>query len=109
MHPIDAMNRSHDLAPEALPESQELIDRFYQLAKDHQEDAQVLLLLLRELEKLHQAIRDDFFQAALPANRRALYRLLRDIETEGGWPFIPRMKLQTLLNHLQEPTPAGDE
>lgn len=105
------MNRSQDLAPEVLPKSQELVDCFYRLAKDYQNDAQVLLLLLRELEKLHQAIRDDFFQAALPTNRRALYQLLRDIETEGGWPFIPRMKLQTLLEHLesQELPPTGDQ
>lgn len=95
------MNRGHNLEPEpGLLECQQLIQGFYGLADRHQNDAAALLRLLRELEQLHQAIREDFFQAALPPNRRALCSLLRDIEAAGGWPFIPRMKLQTLLEQF---------
>jgi len=39
----------------------------------------------------------------LPASRQALYTLLRDMEAEGGWPYIHRMKLREVLaNLLQE-------
>jgi hypothetical protein len=64
-----------------------------------------LLALLRTLERLHQEIRDSFFQDALPDNRQALYNLLRDIETSGGWPYIHRMKLQSLLKQLSTELP----
>ena len=56
-----------------------------------------LLELLRTIEALHREIRDDLFQQSLPDNRQALYALVRDIEAKGGWPYIHRMKLQTLL------------
>ncbi len=57
-----------------------------------------LLSLLRLLEQLHQEIRDQLFQPALPTSRQELYTLLRDIELAGGWPYIPRMKLQEFLS-----------
>jgi hypothetical protein len=41
------------------------------------------------------------FQVSLPDNRQALYALLKDIESQGGWPYIERMKLQSLLANLQ--------
>lgn len=72
-----------------------------QVAETHQGDQLALLGLLRTLEALHQEIRDGLFQEVLPTNRQALYSLLRDIEAEGGWPYIPRMKLQALLAVLQ--------
>lgn len=59
-----------------------------------------LLALLRLLEALHQDIRDSLFQKSLPDNRQALYALLRDIESDGGWPYIHRMKLQAFLANL---------
>lgn len=64
-------------------------------------DAISLLLLLRTLESLHTEIRDSLFQASLPENRQQLYALLRDIEASGGWPYIPRMRLRSLLEHLE--------
>lgn len=72
-----------------------------QIAQTHQGDLLALLGLLRILEALHQEIRDGLFQEVLPTNRQALYSLLRDIEAGGGWPYIPRMKLQALLAALQ--------
>lgn len=73
-----------------------------ELANRRQGDSIALLALLRMLEHLHQEIRDTLFQDSLPDNRQALYRLLRNIETAGGWPYIHRMKLQALLARLQE-------
>ncbi|HEY9859599.1 MAG TPA: hypothetical protein V6D16_08840 [Candidatus Obscuribacterales bacterium] len=69
-------------------------------AQSYEGDCLTLLALLRLLESLHREISDSFFQASLPTNRQALYALLRDIEAEGGWPYIHRMKLQALLANL---------
>ena len=70
------------------------------LAQSCQGDSLALVALLRSLEELHREIREGLFQAALPDNRQQLYNLLKDIETEGGWPYIERMKLQSLLANL---------
>lgn len=70
------------------------------LAQDCQGDSLALVALLRRLEELHREIREGLFQASLPDNRQALYALVKDIETEGGWPYIERMKLQSLLANL---------
>ena len=69
------------------------------LAERYPGDTLVLLALLRTLESLHREIRDGVFQASLPDNRQALYNLLKTIEAEGGWPYIHRMKLRSLLDH----------
>ena len=66
-----------------------------------QGDTIALLSLLRQLEMLHREICDGVFQDSLPDNRQALYALLREIESEGGWPYIERMRLQHLLVNLQ--------
>lgn len=70
------------------------------LGKGRQVDTLGLLALLRQLEELHREIRDGIFQESLPDNRQALYALVRDIEAEGGWPYIERMKLQSFLANL---------
>jgi len=61
-----------------------------------------LLEILRKLENLHHKIRDTLFQDSLPDNRQALYVLLRDIEANGGWPYIYRTKLSELLDRLAQ-------
>jgi hypothetical protein len=43
------------------------------------------------------------FQASLPDNRQALYALLKDIEESGGWPYVERLKLRSLLSNLPDP------
>lgn len=78
------------------------------LAASYQGEAIDLLRLLRVLEALHQEIRDELFQQALPMNRQALYALLRTIETEGGWPYIPRMNLKAFLKDLPLETPFNE-
>ncbi len=68
-----------------------------QLATMHQHDVVELLAILRLLESLHREIREDYFQAAMPNNRHGLYSLLIEIEENGGWPYIDRLKIQSLL------------
>lgn len=70
------------------------------LALGKQGDSLALLALLRKLEELHREIRDGIFQVSLPDNRQALYTLLKDIQSEGGWPYIQRMKLEAFLANL---------
>lgn len=86
-----------------LPDAQlqAIADAVQALAREQQGDCLNLLALLRLLESLHQEIRDGMFQEALPNTRQGLHNLLRDIEASGGWPYIYRMKLQTLLKNLQ--------
>lgn len=75
-----------------------------------QGDILALLALLRELEQLHRDIRENAFQPNLPDNRQQLYALLKDIESEGGWPYIERMRLLALLKNLQpQDSPEGGE
>lgn len=70
------------------------------VASTMQGESHLLLALLRLLEMLHREIREGLFQSSLPENRQALYALLRDIETNGGWPYINRMKLQEFLRAI---------
>jgi hypothetical protein len=88
-------------------ELQDIASAIRALAQNFQGDSIALVSLLRHLEELHREIREGLFQASLPDNRQALYKLLKDIETEGGWPYIERMKLQALLANL--PTETVDE
>jgi hypothetical protein len=80
-------------------------------ASSCQGDSLALLALLRMLESLHREIHDGFFQPSLPVSRQALYSLLKDIETSGGWPYIPRLRLRSLLDKFLEehhnPSPDG--
>lgn len=70
------------------------------IAQHHQEDARALLTLLRDLECTHRKISETYFYPSLPDRRRELYNLLRDMETEGGWPYIMRPKLKFILANL---------
>ncbi|AZB71416.1 hypothetical protein [Synechococcus elongatus] len=69
-------------------------------------DAEGLLSLLRLLEYLHREIQDGPFRKALPTDRQALYGLLRDMETAGGWPYIPRLQIRTFLELLEADQPS---
>ncbi len=66
-------------------------------------DCEALLALLRQLESLHRDICDTLFQESLPTNRQRLYHLLKDIEMNGGWPYIQRIKLAELIQLLDPP------
>lgn len=72
------------------------------LANRHRGNSRALLALLRTLEQTHREIQESLFQASLPENRQELYALLKDIEETGGWPYIERMRLRSLLSNLPE-------
>jgi hypothetical protein len=74
------------------------------LARECQGDSQALLALLRSLEQLHRTIQEEMFQPSLPSTRHELYKLLKEIEETGGWPYIARMKLQALMVNLARET-----
>jgi hypothetical protein len=81
-------------------EIQEITEKIQQLAQNNQDDVLFLLALLRNLEQAHRQIRTTMFEASLPTTRNDLYNFVRDIEEEGGWPYIERMKLQELLKNI---------
>lgn len=92
-------------SPEPNPETEdlaEIVARVEKLVQNRLGDSEKLLELLRVLEQLHRDIRDHAFQAALPKNRQALYKLLRTIEKERGWPYIPVMPLGEFCRYLEE-------
>ncbi len=89
----------NDRLPEDLAQLSDLID---QAALKRQGRSTDLLALLRLLEQRHRDICETLFYDALPDNRQNLYALLRDIEVNGGWPYIQRMKLQALLANLPD-------
>jgi hypothetical protein len=77
------------------------------VAASREGDPLALLLLLRQLEKLHRTIQDGAFRASLPSERSSLFRLLQDMEQSGGWPYIPRLQLRTFLDLLQSDNPPA--
>jgi hypothetical protein len=91
-------DRTNEL-PEDLAHLSALIDG---AALQRQGSHVDLLGLLRLLEQRHRDICETLFYEALPDNRQNLYALLRDIEVNGGWPYIQRMKIQALLANLPD-------
>ncbi len=79
---------------------QEIVDQ-------SQGDVIAHLKLLRFLERVHRDIRELHFQPALPADRHGLHNLLKEMESEGGWPYIPKMSLRELIS--QEVRTLQDE
>ncbi|CAK6701884.1 hypothetical protein I1E95_05860 [Synechococcus sp. CBW1107] len=78
-----------------------LVQELHQLAEGLEGQPEALLNLLRELETLHRSIQDGAFRRSLPEDRRQLFALLRDMERNGGWPYIPRLQLRTFMDLLQ--------
>ncbi|WP_448268603.1 hypothetical protein [Nostoc sp. DSM 114159] len=100
------MNDRKNIKSEKLSgELQAIATVVYDAATTCEGDTVALLALLRQLEQLHREIRDGVFQESLPVNRRQLYSLLKDIESEGGWPYIERMRLQAFLANLPQEAP----
>ena len=103
------MNDDRSLETEKLASKLETIaTTVYSVVQSCQGDSVALLALLRQLEQLHREIRDGAFQESLPDNRQQLYSLLKDIESEGGWPYIERMRLQAFLVKLLEDATAQE-
>ena len=83
------------------------LEALAELAAGLEGQPETLLILLRRLEQLHRTIQDGPFRASLPEDRNALFRLLSEMESSGGWPYIPRLQLRTFLDLLQR-EPAED-
>lgn len=93
---------SHEIPKINLEEGLQSIKNVtWAIAQDYQGDSLSLLAILRLLEQIHQEIRDELFQQSLPDSRQSLYKLLRDIENKGGWPYIYRMKLQSIMAKME--------
>ena len=90
------------VVPSAPKQLDRIVDEIHEIADRDRADPLALLGLLRTLEQLHREIQQGYFQSALPNSRQALYALLRDIEENGGWPYIQRWKLQELFANLSE-------
>jgi hypothetical protein len=75
------------------------------VAASRKGDELALLELLRLLEQIHGFIRDEWFQELMPTNRQRLYAFLKDMELHGGWPYIQRMRLRSLLENLEREDP----
>lgn len=92
----------HVSSEQVPPDLTQLVAVIRATAQKKEGDCLALLELLRLLDALHFEIRDTLFCEALPDNRQKLHRLLKDIEQEGGWPYIKRMNLRELLENLEE-------
>lgn len=79
-----------------------IVAQIHEIADRDRTDPLALLQLLRTLEQIHREIQEGYFQSALPDSRQSLYALLRDIEENGGWPYIQRWKLQELFANLSD-------
>lgn len=106
---MDKVSDSNLLLRDLPADLLQLAEVVYAAAEGREGDCLALLALLRLLNELHSEIRDTLFREALPDNRQRLYRLLRDIEQQGGWPYIKRMKLLALLEHLEETEREGND
>ena len=107
----DKLSSLSQLASNRLPSSnsttsiadlEEIAAKIHSVAERDRADPIALLQLLRTIEQLHHEIQQGHFQSALPNNRQALYALLRNIEENGGWPYVQRWKLQELFANLPE-------
>ncbi|MBC7823346.1 MAG: hypothetical protein H7126_05635 [Candidatus Parcubacteria bacterium] len=101
------MSRDVNVESELL-DFEQIASSIQKLAEASKGDSIKLLALLRLLEGLHRDICEGLFQESLPDNRQALYALLRDIEAEGGWPYIRRLGLQSLIVNLHSEPSSED-
>ena len=99
---IQSQKQSQQRQIDDLSELEAISNRLWQLAQDQKGDPSGLLQILRVVEVVHKRIRDDLFQPALPTSRHELFNLLRDIETNGGWPHIYRMKINEICQYLEQ-------
>lgn len=100
---IQSQNQPQHRQTNDLFELEGISDRLWEIAQEQQGEPDRLLQILRVLEATHKRIRDDLFQPALPTSRHELFNLLRDIETNGGWPHIYRMKINEICRYLEQP------
>jgi len=89
----------------SLADRCQAIEQYVEAVKtDCEGDTTALLALLRTLEGLHRQIFEENFVPSLPNSRQPLYALLREMEAEGGWPYIPKMRIYELIDYLNAQT-----
>lgn len=93
--------QNEQIAKSDAGELEAIVNQIQSLALQHQGNALQLLEILRVLESLHNQICNDLFQPAMPTSRHALFDLLRNIEANGGWPYIYRIRLKDILRNLE--------
>ncbi|MCT0208222.1 hypothetical protein [Synechococcus sp. CS-1332] len=86
--------------PAATPDLQEPLDALLRIAEARAQEPEALLDLLRRIEHLHRSIQDGPFRSSLPSDRNGLFTLLSEMESSGGWPYIPRLQLRTFMDLL---------
>lgn len=86
--------------PAADPDLQEPLDALLRIAEARAQEPEALLDLLRRIEHLHRSIQDGPFRSSLPSDRNGLFTLLSEMESSGGWPYIPRLQLRTFMDLL---------
>ncbi|APB33344.1 hypothetical protein GlitD10_1024 [Gloeomargarita lithophora Alchichica-D10] len=91
------------------PQLQAIQEAVRAVVQERQGDAVALLAVLRLLEFLHREIESGSFTVALPQTRQDLYDLLLDIETQGGWPYIYRRSLESLLVYIRKTETANED
>lgn len=95
--------------PQDFEDLRNLETQIQDIATKTQGNLTQTLALLRCLEQQHRQIRDGQFTQLLPQTRHQLYDLLRDLEEAGGWPYIERMKLHSLLAFLMADSAAEED
>lgn len=88
------------------PDLEQHLDALLRIAEQRSDQPEALLDLLRRIEHLHRSIQDGPFRSCLPSDRNGLFTLLSEMESSGGWPYIPRLQLRTFMDLLApEPEP----
>ena len=98
----EVFSMQHDGSETIQEKLQPALKTLRELPKQHRDDPESLLLLLRDLEALHRDIQDDAFRESLPEDRQKLFALLKTMERSGGWPYIPRLQLRTFIDLLEQ-------
>jgi hypothetical protein len=98
------IQRPTDPIDDSTPPSSQDVDRHLDallaIAEQRSGEPEALLDLLRRIERLHRTIQDGPFRNSLPNDRGGLFNVLSEMESSGGWPYIPRLQLRTFIDLL---------
>jgi len=95
------VNRDMSLTPAQQTTLSNQLQALQQLAEELNGNPEALLQLLRQVEQLHRTVQDGAFRGSLPSDRSQLFNVLQNMESSGGWPYIPRLQLRTFMDLLQ--------
>lgn len=81
-------------------EVKEICTQIWNLSEKSKDSTLDLVLILREIESVHRQVREQLLDQSLPDTRHRLYIIIKHLEETGGWPYIPRMRLNQLCQYL---------